>query len=121
MTRPGDRQIYCFTAFQYNGVMSAEHFHGYLSMQSRGLIAMPASLRKRYGLDEPGAQLEVTEREDGVIELRPMLAVPATERWFWTDEWQAGEQEVDAHVRSGDLTVTKDADEFLGSLPGGSV
>jgi len=49
-----------------------------------------------------------------------MLAVPATERWFWTDKWQAGEQEVDAHVRAGDITVTKDADEFLGSLPGGS-
>ena len=52
--------------------------------------------------------------------IRPTLAVPATERWFWTDEWQAGEQEVDAYVRAGDFTVTKDADEFLGSLPGGS-
>jgi len=88
MTRPSERQIHRFTAFQYIGVMSAEHFHGYLSMRSRGLIAM--------------------------------LAVPATERWFWTDESQAGEQEVDAHVRAGELKVTKDADEFLGSLPGGS-
>ena len=37
-------------------------------MQRRGLIALPTELRRRLHLDEPGAQLEVTERPDGVVE-----------------------------------------------------
>lgn len=48
----------------------------FLTIQSRGTLALPPDLRRRHGLDEPGAQVEVVEREDGVIELRPFVAVP---------------------------------------------
>lgn len=48
----------------------------FLTIQSRGTLALPPDLRKRHGLDEPGAQVEVVERDDGVIELRPFVAVP---------------------------------------------
>jgi bifunctional DNA-binding transcriptional regulator/antitoxin component of YhaV-PrlF toxin-antitoxin module len=46
-------------------------FHGFLSVQGRGAVALPPTLRRRYHLDRPGAQVEVTERDDGVLELRP--------------------------------------------------
>jgi hypothetical protein len=46
----------------------------YVGMQSRGVFALPADLRKRHHLDEPGAQVRVVEREDGVIELHPQAA-----------------------------------------------
>ena len=49
----------------------------YVSMQARGTVALPADVRKRHGLDEAGAQVEVVERDDGVIELHPQRAVPA--------------------------------------------
>ena len=52
-------------------------FHGYVGMQSRGVVALPAEVRRRLRLDEPGAQVEITERDDGVLELRPSLPVPA--------------------------------------------
>jgi bifunctional DNA-binding transcriptional regulator/antitoxin component of YhaV-PrlF toxin-antitoxin module len=48
----------------------------FLTVQSRGTLALPPDLRKRHGLDEPGAQVEVVERDDGVIELHPFVAVP---------------------------------------------
>lgn len=70
----------------------------YVTLQGRGLLALPASLRRRHRLDEPGAQVEVVERDDGVIELRPQVAVPSDQAWFWTERWQAMEREADADV-----------------------
>jgi hypothetical protein len=98
---------------------ASSQFHGFVSVQSRGLVALPTALRKRYRLDEPGAQVEITEREDGVLELRPTLAIPAHEAWFWDQRWQAGEREVDELVAAGAVIVTEGASEFLDSLPVG--
>ena len=95
---------------------SSARFHGYLSVQSRGVVALPPALRRRYQLDQPGAQVEVTEREDGVLEVRPVLAVPATEAWFWTERWQAGEREVDDDVRDGRITTSESVEEFVSNL-----
>jgi AbrB family looped-hinge helix DNA binding protein len=92
-------------------------FHGLVRVQSRGLIALPKRVRAKYRLDDPGAQVELTEREDGVIELRPALAIPATEKWFWEESWQSGEREIDAHVANGKISVTDGVDDFLQSLP----
>lgn len=58
---------------------------GYVGLQSRGLIALPSDLRRRLHLDDPGARVEVLERDDGVVELRPALPVPADQLWFWTE------------------------------------
>lgn len=91
-------------------------FHGFISMQARGLVALPTAIRKRYRLDEPGAQLEVTERPDGVIELRPMQAIPAHEAWFWDSRWQVGELEVDVLVAQDRVVVSDGPEAFIESL-----
>jgi len=38
-------------------------FHGYVGVQSRGVIALPTELRRRLHLDEPGAQVEISARK----------------------------------------------------------
>lgn len=91
-------------------------FHGYVGLQSRGLIALPTELRRRLHLDEPGAQVEILERDDGVLELRAALPVPADQAWFWTERWQRREQEVDGHVAHGDVDTYDSTDEFLTHL-----
>lgn len=91
-------------------------FHGYVGVQRRGVIALPAELRARLHLDEPGAQVEITERPDGILELRPALPVPADQAWFWTEQWQARERSVDSHVAAGRVTTHEDADAFLSYL-----
>jgi len=88
----------------------------FLTLQSRGLLALPADLRRRHRLDEPGAHVQLVEREDGVIELRPRLSVPADQAWFWTERWQRLEREVDEHVASGEVTVHEDGEAFLDHL-----
>ncbi len=96
--------------------MSSAEFHGYVGVQRRGLIALPSELRHRLHLDEPGAQLEITERTDGVIELRPALPVAADQAWFWTKRWQEREREVDEHIAAGRSTVHDDGDQLLAHL-----
>lgn len=92
-------------------------YHGFVTVQSRGVIAIPRELRQRMQMDEPGAQLELTEREDGVIEMRPQMAVPVTQNWFWTKEWQEREHEANADIAAGRVSRYEDAESFLDALP----
>ncbi|HEV2036161.1 MAG TPA: AbrB/MazE/SpoVT family DNA-binding domain-containing protein [Candidatus Dormibacteraeota bacterium] len=85
----------------------------FVGVRGRGEIVLPADVRRRHQLDQPGAQVEVVEREDGVIELRPQVSVPADQAWFWTRSWQEGERRVDEHVAAGEVEVSADADQFL--------
>ena len=88
----------------------------YVAVQSRGTIALPADLRRRLHLEEPGAQLQIIEHEDGRVELVPVLAVPADQAWFWTDRWQAMEREADAEIAAGRVTVVDGVDEPIAHL-----
>jgi len=91
-------------------------FRGYVSVQARGVIALPAEVRRKMHLDEPGAQVEITQRDDGVLELRAALPISADQRWFWTERWQQREREVDAHVSAGEVTVYDDGQAFVSHL-----
>lgn len=88
----------------------------HVSVQSRGTIALPADLRRRLHLDEPGAQVRIIEHEDGSVELQPMLPVPADQRWFWTERWQAMEREADEDIAAGRVSHAMDIDEFFEQL-----
>jgi bifunctional DNA-binding transcriptional regulator/antitoxin component of YhaV-PrlF toxin-antitoxin module len=98
---------------------SMAHGGQFIAVQRRGLLALPKGVRSRLGLDRPGAQVEVVEREDGVIELHPHVAVPADQAWFWTERWQRMEREVDEHVEQGEVTTFESSADFLSSLEGG--
>lgn len=87
----------------------------FVTVQSRGLIAIPTSIRRHFGLDRPGAQVEVIERE-GEIVLRPHVAVPADQAWFWTEQWQKMELEADEDIVAGRVVITNDVDELLDDL-----
>jgi antitoxin MazE len=87
----------------------------YVSVQSRGLIALPATIRRNLGLDQPGAQVEVIEREGEVV-LRPYVPVPADQAWFWTERWQRMEREADEAVAAGRVTVVDGAEAMLADL-----
>jgi antitoxin MazE len=87
----------------------------FVTVQSRGVIALPTAIRRHFGLDQPGAQVEVIER-DGEIVLRPHLAVPADQAWFWTRRWQQMEQDADAAVAREEIQVFQDVDDLLADL-----
>jgi bifunctional DNA-binding transcriptional regulator/antitoxin component of YhaV-PrlF toxin-antitoxin module len=76
-----------------------------VSVQGRGTLALPADLRRRLHLDRPDAQVRLVERDNGTVELTPVVAVPAEQAWFWTDRWQRMEREADADVAVGRTSV----------------
>ncbi len=87
-----------------------------MSVQSRGTIALPPELRRRLHLDQPDAQIKLIEREDGHIELIPVVAVPADQAWFWSDRWQAMEREADADIAAARVSTVDGVDGLLGLL-----
>jgi AbrB family looped-hinge helix DNA binding protein len=88
----------------------------FVAVQARGTIALPADLRRRMHLDEPGAQVQIIEHQDGHIELQPVLPIPADQAWFWTERWQAMEREADEDIAAGRVTTFENVDEFIAHL-----
>ena len=88
----------------------------FVAVQARGTIALPADLRRRMHLDEPGAQVQIIEHQDGHIELQPVLPIPADQAWFWTERWQAMEREADEDIAAGRVTTFEDVDDFIAHL-----
>jgi len=99
---------YCYTAVMPDTPT-------FVTVQSRGLIAIPSSIRRHFGLDQPGAQVEVIEREGEII-LRPHVAVPADQAWFWAERWQRMERDADDAIVAGRVTATEGIDELLADL-----
>lgn len=89
--------------------------HTFVTVQRSGVIAIPTALRRRFDLDRPGAQVEVIER-DGEIVLRPHLAVPVDQAWFWSERWQRLEREADDAIAEGRTAVFNDVEELLADL-----
>lgn len=54
-----------------------------------------------------------SRNEDGVIEVRPLVAIPASQAWFWTPEWQAREREVDQDVSAAQVRTHEGVDALL--------
>jgi antitoxin MazE len=87
----------------------------FLSIQARGTVSLPVALRRKYRLDEPGAQLEVIDA-DGEIILRPKLPVDASQAWFWGSEWQEGEREAELQAQAGQGDVFASGEDLLATL-----
>ena len=87
----------------------------FVTVQTRGVIAIPPAMRRHLGLDRAGAQVEVIER-DGEIVLRPHVAVPADQAWFWSDRWQQMEREADEAIESGKVEMVSDVDALIAAL-----
>lgn len=45
-----------------------------------------------------------------------VVEIDPEQRWFWTQEWQAGERAVDAHIQRGELEEITDLRSYFDSL-----
>lgn len=59
--------------------------------------------------------MEAETTEAGIL-LRPQKVIDATQAWFWTPEWQAGEREADVQEAAGLGETFESGDAFLGAL-----
>ena len=86
-----------------------------VTLRSDGRVTIPKSLRRQARLSE-GDELDVEMTSDGIL-LRPCSQRDKDQWWYWTDEWQVGEQQIvedRAAGRRGPLFAS--GDEFLAAL-----
>lgn len=69
------------------------------TLRAKGQVTLPDEIRKAAHLEE-GDPLEVEMTSEGIL-LRPLKAIDASQVWFWTPEWQAGEREASAQLAGG--------------------
>ena len=88
-----------------------------VTLRSDGRVTIPKSLRRQARLSE-GDELDVEMTGDGIL-LRPCSQRDEDQCWYWTDEWQAGEQQISEDRAAGRRgPVFASGDEFLAALRG---
>ena len=86
-----------------------------VTLRSDGRVTIPKSLRRQARLSE-GDELDVEMTSDGIL-LRPCSQRDKDQWWYWTDEWQAGEQQITEDRAAGRRgPVFASGDEFLAAL-----
>ncbi|HHY74187.1 MAG TPA: AbrB/MazE/SpoVT family DNA-binding domain-containing protein [Bacillus bacterium] len=83
-----------------------------LTIRKRGQVTLPKSVMERFNLEE-GDTLELSIDENGEIVIVPMVQVPVSQRWFWSEEWQKEEQEADKNIKLGHVTSFDNVDDAL--------
>ena len=68
-------------------------------LRGRSQITIPKNIIENLGLKE-GDNLNI-EIENGKIIVKPVVMVPKDQAWFWTEEWQKSEKQVDADIKAG--------------------
>ena len=78
-------------------------------------LTVPADVRKALHIEE-GDEVEFRLTESGAVVLRGMAVVPADQRWFWADDWQAGERAASDQLTRGEGTFYADVDAMFTDL-----
>jgi len=84
------------------------------TLRAKGQLTLPDDIRKAARLEE-GDLLEAEITAEGIL-LRPQKLIDATQAWFWTPEWQAGEREADVDSAAGRIETFSSGDELIGAL-----
>lgn len=84
------------------------------TLRAKGQVTLPEEIRSLARLEE-GDLLDAELTEDGIL-LRPQKVIDATQAWFWSPEWQAGEREADLDRAAGRSERFESGEEFLDAL-----
>jgi antitoxin PrlF len=83
-------------------------------LRAKGQLTLPEEIRRAARLEE-GDLLDAEITVDGIL-LRPQKVIDATQAWYWTPEWQAGEREADADLAAGRGETFESGEAFLDAL-----
>lgn len=84
------------------------------TLRAKGQLTLPEEVRKAARLEE-GDLLDAELTDEGIL-LRPQKVIDATQAWYWTPEWQAGEREADDQEAAGLGETFQSGEEFLEAL-----
>jgi antitoxin PrlF len=92
-----------------------EEVHARAQLRRKHQLTLPPQVRDALHLVE-GDEVEFIVHADGEVTLRGMTSIPTDQRWFWTEEWQAGEREASRQIAAGGLPVYEDMAELFAEL-----
>ena len=82
----------------------------------QGQITLPSDVRRKLGIRE-GDLIEVTVEGEKVV-MTPKKLIDKSQSYFWTEEWQRGEREAEADIRSGKVKRFESVDDLIADLEG---
>ena len=82
-----------------------------------GQITLPASVRKKLGVEE-GDLVEIEVTGDRAV-IVPKKLVDKSQAYFWTKEWQAAEREADEDIKAGRVKSFDSIEELIKDLEEG--
>ena len=86
----------------------------YSKVTRHGQITLPASVRRRLGIEE-GDLVEVMVEDDKAV-LLPKKIIDKSQAYFWTNEWQEAEKEASEDIKAGRVKTFDTAEELLADL-----
>ncbi len=86
----------------------------YSKVTRHGQVTLPASVRRKLGIQE-GDIVEVVVEDDKAV-LLPKKIVDKSQAYFWTKEWQEAERESSADIKAGRVKTFNTAEELIKEL-----
>lgn len=86
-----------------------------ITIRKRGQVTLPKSFIDKFDLEE-GDSLNLEINQQGEIIVVPMVQVPVSQSWFWTNEWQAGEREAEEDIKKGHVKRFDHVDDLIADL-----
>jgi AbrB family looped-hinge helix DNA binding protein len=83
-------------------------------IRSRSQITIPSEIIKKLNLKQ-GDTLDV-DVEGNQIVLRPVIAIPKDQAYFWTKEWQSEEKQIQSDIENNNIKTAKSRDELFEDL-----
>jgi AbrB family looped-hinge helix DNA binding protein len=84
------------------------------TLRAKGQLTLPEEIRAAAHLED-GDLFDAEITDEGIL-LRPRKVIDATQAWFWTPGWQAGEREADADQAAGRVEVFGSEEDFTAAL-----
>lgn len=89
--------------------------HPTVEFRKKSQITIPKSIVERFNLSE-GDKLEFIPEDDG-FKIIPVVQIPKSQMWFWSDKWQEGERAADQDIKTGRVSKEyDDLDELMEDL-----
>jgi AbrB family looped-hinge helix DNA binding protein len=85
-----------------------------MTLRAKGQLTLPEEIRTAARLEE-GDLLEAEITDEGIL-LRPQKVIDASQAWFWTPQWQAGERDADADLDAGRVETFDSGEAFIDAL-----
>jgi len=83
-------------------------------IRSRSQITIPSEIIKKLNLKQ-GDTLDV-DVEGNQIVLRPVIAIPKDQAYFWTKEWQSEEKQIQYDIENNNIKPAKSKDDLFEDL-----